>query len=210
MNGSPVIRAIEERLREVGYINLAMPIKIAGVNFSFTSAMRGRNGRSLDLILLIDTTTGDYGDRNGDRVQQRVQALSRALDITGSRYVVTVIVAGAALAEGLDALSETCRVLQVENVFLDEAGKLTDEEAKRQLDDRILLLLPLNLPPPSVECDNDGGPAMDQLIRAIPTNVDAELVAIATTASGDGEQAVTDAVARKINSAFTDWQSGDN
>jgi len=88
--------------------------------------MRGRDGRALDLILLIDTTTGDFGDRDGGRVRQRVEALSRALDVTGSRYVVTVILAGAVLTEGIEALSETCRVLQVEGVALDREGKPAD------------------------------------------------------------------------------------
>lgn len=107
---------------------------MAGVGFEFTGAMRGRDGRSLDLVLLVDTTTGDFGDRDGARVRQRVEALSRALDVTGSRYVVTVILAGAALAEGVEALSETCRVLQVESVALDDQGKPLNEAAKRQLD----------------------------------------------------------------------------
>ena len=31
---------------------------------------------------LVDTTTGHYGDRDPDRVRQRVEALSRALDVT--------------------------------------------------------------------------------------------------------------------------------
>lgn len=134
MSGSPLVLAIRERLRGVGYSDLSTPIKMAGVGFEFTGAMRGRDGRSLDLVLLVDTTTGDFGDRDGARVRQRVEALSRALDVTGSRYVVTVILAGAALAEGVEALSETCRVLQVESVALDDQGKPLNEAAKRQLD----------------------------------------------------------------------------
>ena len=114
MSGSPLVQAIQERLRAGGYSDLSTPFKVAGVEFAFTGAMRGRDGRALDLVLLVDTTTGDFGDRDGGRVRQRVEALSRALDVTGSRYVVTVILAGAMLSEGIEALSETCRVLQVE------------------------------------------------------------------------------------------------
>jgi hypothetical protein len=110
MSNSPLIQAIQQRLRDTGYSDLPTPFKIAGVEFAFTGAMRGRAGRALDLVLLIDTTTGDYGDRDGRRVRQRVEALSRALDVTGSRYVVTAILAGAVLAEGIEALSETCRL----------------------------------------------------------------------------------------------------
>ena len=202
MSSSPLVHAIQERLREAGYSDLPTPFKVAGVEFAFTGAMRGRAGRSLDLVLLIDTTTGDYGDRDGGRVRQRVEALSRALDVTGSRYLVTVILAGAVLAEGIEALSETCRVLQVEGINLDDQGKPADDEAKRQLDARIRVLLPLTLPLPVVEAQNGSGPAMDQLVRALPADTDAGLLDALINASNDGEQAVTDAVALAIDSAF--------
>src|SRR5688572_26806439 len=132
MSSSPIVLAIQARLRKAGYSDLSTPFKLAGVDFAFTGAMRGRGGRALDLVLLVDTTTGDFGDRDGARVRQRVEALSRALDVTGSRYVVTVILGGAVLSEGVEALSETCRVLQVEAVSLDAEGKPVDETAERQ------------------------------------------------------------------------------
>jgi hypothetical protein len=209
MSGSPLVHAIQERLRDVGYSDLPTPFKVAGVEFAFTGAMRGREGRALDLVLLIDTTTGDYGDREGGRVLQRVESLSRALDVTGSRYVVTAVLAGAALAEGVEALSETCRVLQVEGVRLDDQGKPADEIAKRQLDDRIRVLLPLTLPVLAVETTNGSGPAMDQLIRALSANTDATLVGALINASNDGEQAVTDAVGLAINGAFQSDPEGE-
>jgi hypothetical protein len=202
MSDSPLVHAVQERLREFGYNDLPTPFKVAGVEFAFTGAMRGRNGRALDLVLLIDTTTGDYGDRDGGRVRQRIEALSRALDVTGSRYVVTAILAGAVLAEGIEALSETCRVLQVEGITLDDQGKPSNETAKRQLDDRIRVLLPLTLPMHVLEAQNGSGPAMDQLVRALPAHTDTGLVDGVINASNDGEQAVTDAVALTINGAF--------
>lgn len=202
MSGSPLVHAIQERLRDAGYSDLQTPFKVAGVEFAFTGAMRGRDGRALDLVLLIDTTTGDYGDRDGGRVRQRVEALSRALDVTGSRYVVTAILAGATLAEGIQALSETCRVLQVESVGLDDQGRPIDGTAQRQLDDRIRVLLPLTLPAPGLEAENGSGLAMDQLIHALPADNDAALVDALMKASNDGEQAVTDAVALAINRAL--------
>ena len=202
MSSSPLIHAVQERLREAGYRDLPTPFKVAGVEFSFTGAMRGRDGRALDLVLLIDTTTGDYGDRDGGRVRQRVEALSRALDVTGSRYVVTAILAGAVLAEGIEALSDTCRVLQVEGINLNDQGKPANDNAERQLDDRILVLLPLTLPLPVVEGQNGSGPAMDQLVRALPADTDTALLDALIDASNDGEQAVTDAVALAISGAF--------
>jgi hypothetical protein len=104
VSSSPLIQAIQERLRSGGYSDLSTPFKVAGVEFAFTGAMRGRDGRALDLVLLVDTTTGDFGDRDGGRVRQRMEALSRALDVTGSRYVVTVILAGAVLAQDRSAV----------------------------------------------------------------------------------------------------------
>lgn len=202
MSGSPLVHAIQDRLRSAGYSDLPTPFKVAGVEFAFTGAMHGRDGRALDLVLLVDTTTGDFGDRDGARVRQRVEALSRALDVTGSRYVLTVILAGAVLAKGIEALSETCRVLQVESVALDDQSKPADETAERQLDDRIRVLLPLTLPDPIAETQDGSGPAMEQLVRALPAGTSKALVDAVIAASSAGEQAVTDAVALAINVAF--------
>jgi hypothetical protein len=202
VSGSPLVKLIQARLRGVGYSDLSTPFKVAGVEFAFTGAMRGRDGRALDLVLLFDTTTGDFGDRDGGRVRQRVEALSRALDVTGSRYVVTVILAGAALIEGVAMLSETCRVLQVEGVALDEKGQPTDDSGERQLDDCIRVLLPLTLPAPLAQTQDGSGPAMEQLVRALPAGTKKALVDAVIAASIAGEQAVADAVAIAMNGAL--------
>ena len=194
-----LVQAIQTRLRAGGYVDVSTPFRVAGVEFAFTGAMRGIEGRALDLILLVDTTTGDFGDRNGLRVRQRVEALSRALDVTASRYVVTIILAGAVLAEGIEALSETCRVLQVEGVPLDDHGMPVDAAAVLQLDDRIRVLLPLTLPVATVETTDGDGSALEQLVRALPSSTNKEILDAAMSASIDGEQAVTDAVASVIS-----------
>jgi hypothetical protein len=199
VNTSPLVKIIYDRLHGSGYSDLSTPFRVAGVEFPFTAAMRGRDGRALDLVLLVDTTTGDFGDRDGTRVRQRVEALSRALDVTGSRYVVTVILAGAMLSESIEALSETCRVLHVEDVPLDDHGKPTDTAAARQLDDRIRVLLPLRLPAPLVETEEGSGSTMEQLLRALPTSINKTLVDALIAASNVGEQAVTEALALVIN-----------
>jgi hypothetical protein len=195
------VQVIQERLRDAGYRELSTPFKVAGVEFAFTVAMRGRDGRALDLVLLVDTTTGSFGDRDGARVRQRVESLSRALDVTGSRYVVTVILAGAVLVEGIEALSETCRVLLVDGIALNADGKPADEAAERQLDNRIRVLLPLFLPVPLAELEG-GGAAMEQLVRALPPDTNKALINGVIGASGAGEQAVADAVALVIGGAF--------
>ncbi|MEA1842779.1 hypothetical protein [Agrobacterium tumefaciens] len=202
MTGSPLVNAIQKRLRHGGYDDVSTPFKVAGVEFRFTGAMRGRGGRALDLVILVDTTTGDFGDRDGTLVRQRVEALSRALDVTASRYVITVILAGAVLAEGIEILSETCRVLQVESVALNDEGDPADEKAERWLDDRIRVLLPLTLPTLSSDAQKDGGSTMDQLARALPSTTQKILVDALIAASSGGEEAVTEAAALIINQAL--------
>ena len=208
MSEAPLIQALQVRLRTAGYSDLPTPFKVANVEFAFTAAMRGREGRSLDLVLLIDTTTGDFGDRDSARVHQRVEALSRALDVTGSRYVVTAILAGAVLAEGIEALSETCRVLMVEGIALDADGAPAGDLAERHLDDRIRVLLPLTLPGPLTATADGSGPAMEQLVRALPAGTNKRLLGALIGASGGGEQAVIEAIANEINRPFETQEDG--
>lgn len=202
MSDSPLVNVILGRLREARYRDLAAPFRVATVEFEFTAALRGSNLRSLDLVLVIDTTTGEFGDRDSARVRQRVEALSRALDVTGSRYVITVILAGAVLGADIEALTETCRVLHVDSLQLNRNGELADNAARNQLEDRIRVLLPLTLPPSLVVTDTGCGPAMDQLVRALPSKVDNALLAAVTGASQQGEQAVTDAMATVLGAAL--------
>ncbi|WP_428102949.1 hypothetical protein [Candidatus Rariloculus sp.] len=202
MSDSPLVNVILGRLREAGYRSLAAPFRVATVEFEFTAALRGSDRRALDLVLVVDTTTGEFGDRDSARVRQRVEALSRALDLTGSRYVITVILAGASLGTDIEALAETCRVLHVDGLQLDGNGALADGTARNQLEDRIRVLLPLTLPPPLVATEDGSGPAIDQLVRALPAGVDNALLAVVTGASQQGEQAVTDAMASVLDAVL--------
>jgi hypothetical protein len=203
MSDAPLVKAIEDRLRQAGYVDVSTPFRVATVSFEFTAAMRGRAGRSLDLVLLVDTTTGDYGDRDSARVRQRVEALSRALDITKSRYVITVILAGAVLAGDIESLSETCRVLNVEMLSLNSEGRPVDEAAAKALDDRIRLLLPLSIPPSLDLPLEAGGSAINALLADLPKNaVDETLLASVIAASVSGEEAVQQAMSKILESAL--------
>lgn len=202
MSAAPLIRAVQQRLRDAGYRNLATPFRMAGVEFEFTAAMRGREGRALDLILVFDTTTGEFGDRDAMRLRARVEALSRALDIAESRYVITAVLVGAALADSIDALSDTCRVLQVEDVTLDPHGAPADEAAMQQLEDQIRILLPLTLPDASTEGEQSNAPAMDQLVAALPDGIDAAMVTALLAAAQQGEEAVTEAAGKLLAAPF--------
>ena len=196
MSTAPLIHAIQRRLLLAGYHNLATPLNVAGVEFAFTGAMRGSDGRALDLVLLIDTTTGDFGDRDGARVRQRARQLGRCR-------------LERALAEGVEAMSETCRVLQVENIPLDQAGQPAGETAERQLDDRIRVLLPLTLPLAPTDPENGGGPAMDQLIRALQEETDRAFLNAVVNASAAGEAAVTEAAAQAVGQPFHGLSEGE-
>jgi len=202
MSDSSLVNVILNRLRQVGYLEVATPLRVAAVDFEFTAALRGRDGRALDLVLIADTTTGGFGDREGTRVRQRVEALSRALDISRSRYVVTLILAGAALGSDIDFLAETCRVLHVDGVSIGADGQLADKAARDILDDRIRILLPLSLPPQLFIPTDGGGPAIDQLQRALPAGLQKDLFAVVFSASQLGEQAVTDAMASVIGASL--------
>jgi hypothetical protein len=202
MSDSSLVNVILSRLHQAGYRDVATPFRVATVDFEFTAALRGSDGRALDLVLIVDTTTGEFGDRDSARVRQRVEALSRALDVTRSRYVITLILAGAALGNDIEMLAETCRVLYVDGLSIGVNGKLADEEASHQLDDRIRVLLPLTLPSPLVMSENGSGPAMQQLERSLSTALNTGLLAAVFSASQQGEQAVMDAMASLIGAAL--------
>ena len=202
MSDSPLVNVIVARLREAGYRDLSAPFRVATVEFEFTAALRGNDRRALDLVLVVDTTTGEFGDRDSARVRQRVEALGRALDVTGSRYVVTAILAGAALGGDIEALTETCRVLHVDGLRLDSNGELEGDAARNRLEDQLRVLLPLTLPLPLVVTEDGNGPAMDQLARALPASVDGALLGAVVAASQHGAQAVTDAMASVLGTVL--------
>lgn len=202
MTNSPIVSAVQSRLRAANYTELPTPLRVAGVEFPFTAAMRGSDGRALDLLLVVDTTTGDFGDKDAIRIRQRIEALSRALDVTGSRYVVTAILVGATLAGGIDALAETCRVLQVDGIPLNALGKPDGEIAATQLDDQIRVLLPLTLPLAVTLVEGSGGTAMEQLAKALGKDVDASLLKTLIAAAADGENEVSTAVGTLIDGTF--------
>ncbi|MFS3136948.1 hypothetical protein ACLRDC_16520 [Gluconacetobacter sacchari] len=196
MTSSPLIAAIRQRLNEAGYDDLPTPFRMAGVEFQFTGALRGRHGRALDLVLLIDTTAGSFGDSDGERVRARVQALSRALDVTASRYVLTVVLAGATLPGGVEALADTARVLHVDTLPVDQAGS-PDVNC---LEDSLRVLLPLSIPQPGA--DEQGGTAQEQLEKALKNVVDGATIKTIMDAAERGDEAVTEAIASLIDAAL--------
>jgi hypothetical protein len=201
MSLSPLVAAIANRLSVAGYTPVQTPFKVASVNFDFTLAMRGSAGRSVDLVIIIDTTTGEFGDKDPVQVRRRIEALSRALDVTKSRLVLTVILAGATMTAEVEELSEICRVLTVEAIAVEIDGTPKDDLAKRLLDDRIRLLLPLEIPKRHTDSGADFSP-MERLLQALPEDINAELVRAVVNASREGEEAVTTAASSIIDAAL--------
>jgi hypothetical protein len=205
MTGSLLVTGLVKRLEAAGYQPLSTPFRVASVDFEFTAALRGTAGRGLDLVLLVDTATGDHGDRDAAKVRQRVEALSRALDITGSRYVLTLILAGASLRGDIEALSATCRVLTIEHAALDGSGEPMGDAEAEALDDHIRVLLPLDLR------GDDAGNALEndpiaELLALLPEAVDSELVRTISEASINGEDAVTKALGVRLEQVLSEEQ----
>ena len=174
---SALIAAVRDRLLVAGYSDLPTPLHVAPVAPAHDA--------------------GSFGDVKGARVRQRIEALSRALDVTGSRLVLTAILAGATLAGGVEALAETCRVLQVEPQPAPD-GPGGAATAIEQMEDRIRVLLPLSLPEPAGG-EEEGGTAVEQLRKALPSGVDTAIVDALLAASRRGEVAVTKEIGSLID-----------
>lgn len=198
MSQSLLVRGLVRRLEQVGFTSLPTPFRAASVEFEFTAALRGSGGRSLDLILIVDTATGDYGDRDAASVRQRIQALSRALDVTQSRFLLTVVLAGATLASLIDALSPICRVLTIEEAALEPDGSPSNDAARDTLDDHIRLLLPLDLQLDEVVEPSQPADPVAELLEALPAGIDQELLTGLSAASIRGEAAVTRALGKRV------------
>ena len=128
----PVQRVVSI-LTGAGYRTHSTPVTIGSVPFDFAAILIGAN-RALDLIVVIDTL-----EEQESRVRQKVEALSRALDLVASRRPLTVILVGPPpRATILEALGRVGRVLTV--------GTPTGDRADQLLSDALAVLLPLDLP----------------------------------------------------------------
>jgi hypothetical protein len=178
---------------------LTTPFQVASVRFDFTAVLQGQHGRGTDIVLIVDTSAGEYGDNNGPRTCQRIEALSRALDVSGSHLVLTAILAGAPLPMAdVEALSRLCRVLTVGSIPLDRGGEPQTDDAARELDDRLRILLPLTL-------EKGQGSIADpigELEGRFPDSLDRKVAKKLLAASGRGETAVSKAIAELLDEAL--------
>lgn len=199
MRTNTLANAIVTRLERVGYRRLQTPFTVASVRFDFTAVLQGRDGRSFDIVLIIDTSTGEHGDKSGERTRQRIEALSRALDVSGSRLVLTAVLVGAPLPQTeVEAISGMCRTLTVEGLDLSAGGIPATEAAAGELDDRLRILLPLQV-------DDDSDRVADpigELEKALPENIDRRTTEVLLAASERGGAAVSRALGNLLADAL--------
>src|SRR4051794_6193468 len=92
MTGEDSVTRVVDLLGTVGYrlIEHDKPVTVASVPFEFDAFLVGSD-RANDLVVVIDTLVEPE-----PRIRQKVQGLSRALDVVGSRRPLTVILVGPA------------------------------------------------------------------------------------------------------------------
>jgi hypothetical protein len=199
MTVSALAGAIITRLEAAEYRRLPTPFQVASVRFDFTAVLQGQGGRGMDIVLIVDTSAGEHGDNSGARTRQRIEALGRALDVSGSHLVLTAILAGAPLRTAdVEALSRLCRVLTVESIHLNRSGEPATDDAMRELGDRLRILLPLTL-------ERGQGSIADpigELERRFPESLDRTMAKKLLAASGKGETAVSKAIGELLDEAL--------
>jgi hypothetical protein len=172
----PVTRVVQI-LTNAGYRNRPTPVTVASVPFEFAALLLGSD-RANDLIIVIDTLVDSES-----RIRQKVEGLSRALDLVASRRPLTVVLVGPPPRTAIvEALSRVSRVLTV--------GTPTGNNADRFLTDALAVLLPLSLPDASEAVVEP----LVELRKHLPSDIDADVLAPLVTAAARGTEAVKEAL----------------
>lgn len=178
---TPLERAIE-LLTSHGYRQARQPIPVGTISYTFDAVLT--TDRSLDLVILQDTTVG-----TDEGLRRNVAAFSRSLDVLGSRRTLTLVLVGQPLeASTLEALARVCRVLPV--------GTLDGKDADRELRDWLAVLLPLELPD-AAEAQGDW---RTEILERLPTESHGPAAAY-LDASEQGEASVRAELRRRVEKA---------
>jgi hypothetical protein len=186
LSNNSLVGYITQRLIEVGFRPVVTPFTVASVRFDFVAALQGKGGRSSDLVLLVDTSLSDGPSKIGERTRQKLEALSRALDIAGSNLVLTVVLAGASLPPStVELIARRTRVLVVP---IDPRLAAPDQAQEAALDflDRLRILMPLEL---GADADTAADP-LGKVIEVLPTDELKSFGAKFVAQSARGERAV--------------------
>lgn len=160
-------------LMGAGYRKISPPLTVASIPFDFTAALVGTE-RSSDLVVVLDTIESDDFE-----VRRKVEGLSRALDVAGSKRPLTAILVGPSpRTKTLDQLGRVCRVLLVSR---------HGEAGVNWINDALAVLLPLRLP--SVE-DPPADPMTDLDIRMSNADIEKPVLDALISATMRGAESV--------------------
>jgi len=179
-------RVVKILVNEGKYRELAQPMKIGSLSFTFDCALVG-SGRANDLVIVIELK----GETSDEGLIRKILALTRALDVLRSRRPVTaVLTSGPALPETIQSLGRVCRVLPI--------GAPSGPEAEDVVRDWLLALLPISEPAPQ---EGIGDWASDLHTR-IPSSNWGAFTDSLVAASLVGKQAVEALLANTIRTAI--------
>jgi hypothetical protein len=172
----PVTRVVGI-LTNAGYRHRTAPVTVASVPFEFAALLLG-SAHANDLIVVIDTLVDGEA-----RIRQKVEGLSRALDLVASRRPLTVVLVGPPpRPTTIEALARVSRVLTV--------GTPTGENADRSLADTLAVLLPLALP----NASEDVVDPLKEVRKHLPSDIDQDSLAPLFAAAPSGTDAVREAL----------------
>ena len=177
--GGTVARVVL-RLEDAGYESLGSQVHVGTIPYEFDAVLVGPP-ETLDLIIVVNTET-----ESTTRLRQKVDGLGRALDMARSRRAVTAILVGPALGSDLlSSIRKVCRYLLVAE---------DDAEASEALDDRLAILLPLEL----TTGDNETADPMQELYRRLPPLSESDERRAIIHAAPNGEAAVAAELKRYV------------
>lgn len=190
MTLNPPIQRVVDLLTSAGYRPREMPMTVATMPFEFAAVLLGAD-RALDLIVVVDTLT-----EAEPRIRQKIEGLSRALDLVASRRPLTVVLVGPPLrAPVLEALGRVSRVLTV--------GTPTGEGANRFLADALAVLLPLELP----QTDETVADPIGEVRKHLPASAEDDGMSTLFESAPQGADAVKQALREWLSEPLTEAEA---
>lgn len=194
MSAATPVERVVALLQGAGYRSLAMPLTVASMPFEFAAALVGEQ-RAPDLIVVVDTVLDVEV-----RVQQKLEALSLALDVAGSRRPLTAVLVGPRPGRvTLESIGRVCRVLPV--------GTPVGPSGDSELNDRLAILQPLPLPQPSNTLADPIGELRQQMPLDVPPETFETMLKAAATGTANVEDALRDLISRPLHAPMKEFGS---